>query len=156
MSMYIKPFDIHIMKKEFVNNTYDGYINKNNNVCFAEGEFECDITQFIPGSYIDEEGYLVDSKGLKYDFTDAEAKVEVGLKDIEIIDNEDDGVVSGEIISIIYKGDHYQIIIRTDNYDDFVVDTQWTWNEYDRVSVKIPKEKLKVTLKQEVKKYVKD
>ena len=156
MSMFIKPFDIHIMKKEFVSNTYDGYIDKYNNVCFADGEFECDITQFVPGSSIDEEGYLIDSKGLKYDFTDADVKVEVGLKDIEIIDNEDDGNVCGEIISIIYKGDHYQVIIRTDNYDDFVVDTQWTWNEFDRVSVKIPKDKIKITLKQEAKKYVKD
>ena len=156
MGMYIKPFDIHIMKKEFVSNVYDGYIDKNNNVCFAEGEFECDITQFIPGSTVDEEGYLVDVKGNKYDFTDADVKVEVGLKDIEIIDNEEDGNVCGEIISIIYKGDHYQVIIRTENYDDFVCDTQWTWNEYDKVSVKIPKEKIKLTLKQEVKKYVKD
>ena len=89
----------------------------------------------------------------EYDFT---AQLDGFRHQLWIIDNEDDGVVCGEIISIIYKGDHYQIIIRTDNYDDFVVDTQWTWNEYDRVSVKIPKEKLKVTLKQEVKKYVKD
>ena len=30
MSIYIKPFDIHIMKKEFTMNTYNGYIDKNN------------------------------------------------------------------------------------------------------------------------------
>ena len=156
MSMNIRPVDIHIMAKEFVSNVYDGYIDKNNYACFADGEFECDITQLIPGSIVDEEGYLVDSKGIKYDLTDADIKVEVGLKDIEIIDNEEEGVITGEIVSIIYKGDHYQVIIRTENYDDFVADTQWTWNEYDQVGIKIPKEKIKITLKQEVKKYVKD
>ena len=67
--------------------------------------------------------------------------------------NEEDGIVSGQIISIIYKGDHYQIIIRTDEYDDFVVDTEWTWNEFDRVSVNIPKDKIKMTLKNEAKTY---
>ena len=92
---------------------------------------------------------MVDEKGVQHDLTDRDVKVEVGLKDIEIIDNEDDGVVSGEIISILYKGDHYQIIIRTQEEDDFVVDTEYTWNEFDRVSVKIPKDKIKLTLKPE-------
>ncbi len=149
----IDPDSIHIMKKEFVSNVYEGYITKNNLVEFAEGEFECDVTQLIPNSHLDEEGYLIDDKGKKYDLTDAPVKVEVDLKDIEIIDNEEDGVVSGQIISIIYKGDHYQIIIRTDEYDDFVVDTEWTWNEFDRVSVNIPKDKIKMTLKNEAKTY---
>ena len=156
MSIYIKPFDIHIMKKEFVSNTYEGYIDKNNNVVFAEGEFECDVTQLIPKSHLDEEGYLIDEKGIKYDLTDADVRVEVGLKDIEIIDNEEDGNVSGEIVSIIYKGDHYQVIIRTEAYDDFVADTEYTWNEFDKVSIKIPKKCIKLTLKREAKEYVKD
>ena len=156
MSIYIKPFDIHIMKKEFVSNVYDGYITKNNDVVFADGEFECDVTQLIPKSHLDEEGYLIDEKGLKYDLTDADVKVEIGLKNIEIIDNEEDGNVCGEIVSIIYKGDHYQVIIRTEQYDDFVVDTEYTWNEFDKVSIKIPKEYIKLTLKHEAKEYVKD
>jgi len=156
MSMYVKPFDIHIMAKSYVTNIFDGYITKNNTVCFAEGEFECDVESLIPGAKLDEDGYLVDQKGLVYDLTDADVKVEVGFNDIEIIDNEDDGVISGEIISIIYKGDHYQIIIRTENYDDFVVDTEWTWNEFDKVSINIKPENIKMTLKLEAKKYVKD
>ena len=84
MSIYIKPFDIHIMKKEFVSNTYEGYIDKNNNVVFAEGEFECDVTQLIPKSHLDEEGYLITADGEKIDLTDVDVNVEVGLKDIEI------------------------------------------------------------------------
>jgi spermidine/putrescine transport system ATP-binding protein len=92
-----------------------------------------------------------DEKGIKHDLTDVDVKVTVGFEDIEIIDNEDDGVVAGEIIQIIYKGDHYQIIIRTEEEDDFVVNTEYTWNEFDRVSVKIAKEKIKLSLKTETK-----
>ena len=155
MSIYIKPFDIHIMKKEFTTNTYNGYIDKNNNVIFADGKFECDVTQLIPGSKLDEEGYLIGPDGVMYDLYDADVKVSVGLKAIEIIDNDEDGTVAGEIVSIIYKGDHYQVIIRTDEDEDFVVDTEYTWNEFDKVSVKIKPENIHMKLVKEAKNYVK-
>ncbi len=145
----IDPESIHIMAKEFVSNVYDGYITKKNTVCFADGEFECDVTQLYPNSHLDDEGYLITEKGEKIDLTDVDVTVEVGLKDIEIIDNDEDGDACGSIVSIIYKGDHYQIIIRTDEEEeDFVVDTEYTWNENDRVSVKIPKDKIVMKLKQ--------
>ena len=156
MSIYIKPFDIHIMKKEFTKNTYDGYIDKYNNVIFADGKFECDVTQLIPGSKLDEEGYLVGPDGTMYDLYDADVKVTVDLKAIEIIDNDEDGTVAGEIVSIIYKGDHYQVIIRTDEDEDFVVDTEYTWNEFDKVSVKIRPENIHMKLVKEANNYVKD
>ena len=154
-SIFVKPFDIQIMAKEFTENVYDGYIDKNNNVVFADGTFECDVTQLIPGSHLDEDGYLVDANGTLYDLYDADVKVTVGLKDIEIIDNDEDGVVAGEIVSIIYKGDHYQVIIRTEEDEDFVVDTEWTWNEFDRVSIAIKKEDIHMKLVKEAKEYVK-
>ena len=153
MSIFIKPNDIQIMKKEFTTNEYTGYIDKNNDVVFAEGKFECDITQLVPGSSVDDEGYVVGPDGKIYDFTDADVKVSVGLKAIEIIDNDEDGTVAGEIVSIIYKGDHYQVIIRTDDDEDFVVDTEWTWNEFDTVSVKIDPSKIKLKLKADLSKY---
>ncbi|MCI6734045.1 MAG: ABC transporter ATP-binding protein [Clostridia bacterium] len=147
-SVIIKPDDIHIMAKEFDCNRYDGYITKKNTVCFADGEFACDVTQLYEGSHLDEEGYLITADCEKIDLTDVDVSVEVGLKDIEIIDNDVDGDACGTIIQIVYKGDHYQIIIRTDKEEeDFVVDTEYTWNENDRVSVKIPADKIKLKLK---------
>ena len=152
VSIIIKPEDIHIMKKEFSSNTYIGYITKKNTVCFGDGEFECDVTQLYPNSYLDEEGYLITEKGEKIDLTDVDVNVEVGLKDIEISDDASLGGAVGNIISIIYKGDHYQLIVRTDEEEeDFVLDTEDTWNENDRVSVIIPKEKIKLSLKVENK-----
>ncbi len=150
VSIIIKPDDIHIMKKEYLVNSYDGFITKDNRVAFAEGEFDCDVTKLYPGSRLDEEGYLITADNQKLDLNETPVKVEVPLDKIEIIDNEVDGTVSGEIISIIYKGDHYQVIIRTpEEEEDFVVDTEYSWNENDKVSVKIdPKD---ITLKLKVK-----
>ncbi len=152
VSLYIKPNDIHIMAKEFSSNKYDGYITKKNTVCFGDGEFECDVTQLYPGSFLDEEGYLITAEGEKIDLTDVDVNVEVGLKDIEISDDEEAGGAIGNIVSMIYKGDHYQLIVRTDeNEEDYVFDTEDTWNENDRVSVIIAKDKIKLSLKQEIK-----
>ena len=152
VSIFIKPNDIHIMEKEFSSNKYDGYITKYNTVCFGDGEFECDVTQLYPNSILDEEGYLITAEGERIDLTDVDVNVEVGLKDIEISDHAEDGGAVGNIISMIYKGDHYQLIVRTDeNEEDFVFDTEDTWNENDRVSVIIPKDKIKLSLKQEIK-----
>ena len=152
VSLKIEPNDIHIMEKEFSSNKYDGYITKKNTVCFGDGEFECDVTQLYPGSFLDEEGYLITADGDRLDLTDVEVGVEVGLKDIEISDDENAGGAIGNIVSMIYKVDHYQLIVRTDeNEEDFVFDTEDTWNENDRVSVIIPKDKIKLSLKQEIK-----
>ncbi len=148
VSIIIKPDDIHIMKKEYLVNSYDGYITKDNKVCFAEGEFDCDVTKLYQGSTLDEEGYLITEDGQKLDLTDTPVKVEVPLDKIEIIDNESDGEACGQIISIIYKGDHYQVIIRTfEEEEDFVVDTEYLWNENDKVSVKIAPEDITLKLK---------
>ena len=66
---------------------------------------------------------------MKYDFTDADVKAEIGLNDIEILDDDESGIVRGEIVSIIYKGDHYQLTIRTPEDEDFVLDTEYTYDE---------------------------
>ncbi len=152
VSLFIKPSDIHVMEKEFSSNKYEGYITKNNTVIFGDGEFECDVTSLYEGSSLDEEGYLITKDGEKIDLTDVDINVEVGLKDIEISDDAKAGGAIGKIVSMIYKGDHYQLIVRTEeNEEDYVFDTEDTWNENDIVSVIIPKEKIKLSLKQEVK-----
>ena len=157
VSVNIAPDLIHIMKKTIVSNVYDdAYIDNDNRVIIAGGAFDCDVTQLIPGSSLDEEGYVIAPDGKKYDFKDADVLVDVSLSDIEIIDNEEDGVVCGKIVSMIYLGNHYQVLIRTEDDEDFVADTEYTWNEFDRVSVRIPAEKIRMTLRGEVSKYVKD
>ena len=148
IGMNIPAQEIHIMKRKYTSNIYDGVITKRNTVEFADGEFECDVTQLYPGSHLDEEEYLVTADGEKIDLTGTEVTVEVGLEDITISDDAEAGGAQGHIISIIYKGDHYRVIVRTDeSEEDFVFATDDLWNENDFVSVIIPKDKIKLTLK---------
>ena len=143
----IAPDEIHVMKKEFTVNRFDGTITKKNTVEFGDGEFECDVTQLYPGSHLDEEEYLITAKGEKIDLTDVPVTVEVGLGDIRMSDDREEGGAEGNIISLIYKGDHYRYIVRTENEEDYVLDSEDLWNENDHVSLIIPKEKIKLTLK---------
>ena len=106
------------------------------------------MTALYPGSHIDEEDYLITATGERIDLTGTEVKIEVGLGDIEISDDAEAGGTTGHIISIIYKGDHYRLIVRTEeSEEDFVFMTNDLWNENDFVSVIIPKEKIKLSLK---------
>ena len=147
VAIIVKPEDIHIMKKEYTSNEYIGYINKANKVCFAEGTFDCDVTQLYPNSHLDEEGYLITAENEKLDLNDVDVIVNVPIEKIEIVDSDENEAI-GSIISIIYKGDHYQVIVRTFNEEeDFIVDTDYLWNEGDNVQVKIKPEDISLKLK---------
>ncbi len=150
IGMRVEPDGIHLMRKVYTVNKYDGVITKNNTVEFGDGEFECDLTQLYPNSVIDEEGYLVTAQGEKLDLTGIEVEVEVDTHDMEMSDDKSAGGVVGNIISMIYKGDHYRYIVRTDeNEEDYVLSCPDMWNTGDLVSIIIPREKIKLRLKTE-------
>ena len=147
VGLVINPDGIHVMKKIFRMNKFTGVITKHNTVEFGDGEFECDVTQLYPGSHLDEEGYLITAKGEKLDLTGTEVNVEVGLHDITMSDNLEEGGAQGHIISLIYKSEYYRYIVRTENEEDYVLACEDLWNENDLVSLLIPKEKIRLTLK---------
>lgn len=147
VGLSVDPDGIHVMKKKFRVNKFSGVITKRNTVEFGDGEFECDVTQLYPGSRLDEEGYLITAKGEKLDLTDVEVNVEVGLHDITMSDNPDEGGAQGNIISLIYKSEYYRYIVRTENEEDYVLACEDLWNENDFVSLIIPKDKIRLTLK---------
>ena len=148
IGLRIEPDGIHLMEKVYTVNKYDGVITKNNTVEFGDGEFECDITQLYAGSHIDEEGYLITAQGEKLDLTDTEVTVEVDTHSIQMTDDKDAGGAQGNIISMIYKGDHYRYIVRTEeNEEDYVFSCPDLWNTGDLVGIIIPKDKIKLALK---------
>lgn len=147
IGMRIEPDGIHLMKKVYTVNKYRGVITKNNTVEFGDGEFDCDVTSLYPSSHLDEEGYLITANGEKLDLTGTEVEVEVDTHDIEMSDDKSAGGVVGNIISMIYKGDHYRYIVRTEeNEEDYVLSCPDMWNVDDLVSLIIPKDKIKLTL----------
>ncbi len=150
----VEPENIQIMKKELTKNLYpEAYLDKNNKLIISDAQFEVDVSQLLKGSHVDDELYLIAENGKKYDLDDADVIAEIGLSDIEIVDGYDNGNANGVVVSTIYIGDHYQVIVRTEQEEDFVVDTQYTWNEGDLVSVIVKPEKIALTLKGNIEKY---
>ena len=153
VSIEIDPENIQIMKKELTKNVYpEAYLDNKNRLVISDATFDVDVTQLLKGSKVDEGDYLVFGDQ-KYDLDDADVIAEIGLDKIEILDGYDRGNANGVIISTIYKGDHYQVMIRTDEEEDFIVDTQDTWNEGDQVSVVVKPKDISIVLKGDIKKY---
>ena len=157
VGLIIEPDSIHIMKKEFTTNIYtDASITRDNKVLIDDTPFDCNVTQLIPTSYFDEEGYLVSKETKKrYDLTDANVVAEVDIADVKLVDDIDseEAIVVGEIIDSVYKGDHYQMIVRTENEEDFVVVTPYTYDINDKVGINIKPEKIRLRLKKEISNY---
>ena len=147
VGLSVEPINIQIMKKPFVSNFYDGYITKDYGVEFANAEFDIDILGLFPGSKINEEEILVDENGQEINVTDMEVNVEVPFDAITISDDLNSSDIQGNIISLIYLGDHYEIMVRTDDEEDFILNTPDLWNENDRVCVIIDKSKINVSRK---------
>ena len=135
IGLTVDPINIQIMKKPFVSNFYDGYITKDYKVDFAGSDFELDILPLFPGASYDEEGTLIDENKQEIAVNNMEINVEVPFEAITISDDLEASDIHGNIISLIYIGDHYEIIVRTDDEEDFVLSTPDLWNENDRVSV---------------------
>ena len=147
ISIDIDPDSIHLIENNLTTNDFEGIITKHNTVEFADGEFECDLTQLYPNSkYVDD--VLVDEKGNEIDVVGKEVSVSIPVfGSIEMSDDADKGGTTGNIISLIYKGDQYQYIVRTENEYDFIFDDEDLWNENDFVSLIIPKENISLKLK---------
>lgn len=120
IGIYIKPFDFHIMHKSRIINTLEGKIYDENVVEFCGGRFPC-VSALPAGTPV---------------------KVTVDFDDVELTDDEQDGVIGATIISSIYKGSYWQYIVRTDDYYDFFVDNDYEWTLNDRVGIKIAPDKI--------------
>ena len=147
VSLNVEPVNIQIMKKPFVSNFYDGYITKDYKVEFANAEFDVDILPLFPGAHINEDEVLIDDKGNEIDVVDMEINVEVPFDAITISDDPDASEIHGNIISLIYLGDHYEIMVRTEEEEDFILNTPFLWNENDEVSVIIDQSKIHLSRK---------
>ena len=119
VGLLVKPEDIQVMKKERLCNTFRGVMKEGNKVEFLDADWEVTermAERFRPGEEVD---------------------VEIDFGRINLQDDEDDGVLSGEVHFILYKGDHYHLTVRTDDGDDLFVDTNDIWDDGDRVGIKI-------------------
>jgi len=119
VGLLVKPEDIQVMHKDYECNMFEGEVLEGGKVKFLDEEWdllERQAERFEPGE---------------------KCRVEVDFNHINLQDDEEDGVLCGEVYFILYKGDHYHLTIRTDDGDDIFVDTNDVWDDGDRVGVKI-------------------
>lgn len=92
ISIDIDPDSIHLIENNLTTNDFKGIITKHNTVEFADGEFECDLTQLYPNSkYVDD--VLVDEKGNEIDVVGKEVSVSIPVfGSIEMSDDADKGL----------------------------------------------------------------
>lgn len=146
LGLRIEPDGIHVIPSDTTINLYDGVITALNKVAFAEGEFDCDVTKLYPGSRIENNG-LLDRDGKKIGVIGTDVRVKIPAAAVTMSDELEAGTVTGHIISLIYKGDHYHYIVRTKNGADIHLHDQDLWNEGDHVSIAVPAESIQLSLK---------
>lgn len=124
VGLLVKPFDIHVMKKERTCNTFEGKLIDATHVEFLGCTFECTEVQDIePGSSV---------------------LVEIDFRNVILEDNEEDGHLTGEVKFILYKGNHYHLTVFTDWDEDIFVDTTDVWDDGDRVGITIAPENIRI------------
>ena len=124
VGLLVKPFDIHVMKKERTCNSFEGKLIDATHVEFLGCTFECTEVQDIePGSSV---------------------RVEIDFRNVILEDNEEDGHLTGEVKFILYKGNHYHLTVFTDWDEDIFVDTTDVWDDGDRVGITIAPENIRI------------
>jgi spermidine/putrescine transport system ATP-binding protein len=105
------------------------------------------VASLISGATVNADGVIIDSHGDELDVDKIKIIVSVKPDDIEMSDDISAGIMKGHIINLIYKGDHYSYVVRTDDDEDFIVHDEDLWNMDDYVSLIIPKERFSFALK---------
>ena len=124
VGLIIRPADIQVMHKERTRNVFEGEIVSENKVSFLGEEWECEPqTEFSAGQKV---------------------TVEVDFSKVELIDHPEEGVLSGEVYFLLYKGDHYHLTIRTEDSDYVWVDTNDIWDKGDLVGINIAPKDIKI------------
>ncbi len=124
VGMLIKASDIQVMKKERLCNTFQGTVVDENHVRFLGTTFECAGTQ-----------------GLE---ADTDVLVNVDFADVVLQDYEEEGMVSGTVTFILYKGNHYHLTVTTGEGENIYADTNDIWDDNDNVGVSIAPQAIRI------------
>ncbi len=124
VSLLVKPNDIHVMKKERLINTFEGVVIDKTQVRFLGHTFKLDEKISVANG--------------------SKVKVAVDFNKIILQDNEEDGMIRGDVRFILYKGDHYHLTVVTKDQEHIFVDTNDVWDDGDRIGITIPPESIQI------------
>ena len=147
VGMKVDPDNIHIMIAEDHTNYFTVDINENFRLEFNGKPLDTSVTKIIKGSRRNEDGTLVDANGEPIDPVRTRIIAAIAPQDIKMTDHVEEGLVDGYISNLIYKGDHYSYVIRTELEQDFIVDDEYLWNMDDHVGLIMPVEKMNFRVK---------
>ena len=92
VSMFIRPDDIHIMKKEKNSNIINAKVLNETEIEFADGTFNYDKKTFENAGYSEN------------DYIKEDVKISIDFDKIDLTDYEDSAPIAGNIVSSIFKG----------------------------------------------------
>ncbi|MCI6164981.1 MAG: polyamine ABC transporter ATP-binding protein [Lachnospira sp.] len=142
----LEPDGIHIMIAEDHTTSFVAGVNSDYTLDFNGKVINCDLTKVVNKSAM-KDGTLIDENGEVIDISKLKIVVSIQPYDIKMSDEIDAGLVSGHIINLIYKGDHYSYVVRTEFGHDLIVDDEYLWNMDDQVGLIMPEDKMKFQLK---------
>ena len=122
--LYIDPDDIQVMKKEREANTYAGKVVREGKVEFLDTEFSCDTTGFQEGD---------------------DVVATIRFEKVDLLDNDDDADLTGNVVFILYMGNHYHLTVKTEAGENIWVDTNDIWDKGDFVGIKILPEDIQLS-----------
>ena len=124
VGLLIRPADIQVMHKERTCNTFEAEVVDSTHVKFLGETFECEaVTEYETG---------------------AKVNVQVAFSKVDLIDHPEEGILSGLVHFLIYKGDHYHLTILTDDGYHIWVDTNDIWDKGDLVGINIAPKDIKI------------
>ena len=152
VGLVIPPDNIHIIPYDTSINHYTGTIE-----AYVDGEgfyihMDSEDTVWIAGTEqlfkgaVMNNGILTDVNGQQIMFEGLRAEASFLPKDAGLSDDIDAGLVAGYVCNFIYIDDHYRYRIKSRAEEDYIVDSQYLWNNDDEVSVIIPWDKISYEL----------
>ena len=147
VGMKVDPDNIHIMVADDTTNYFLADLSSDFRLEFNGKRLETSVTKIIKGSHRNEDGTIVDGNGDVIDPARTRIMVSIQPEDIRMTDQVEEGLVDGYISNLIYKGDHYSYVVRTELEQDFIVADEYLWNMDDHVGLIMPVEKMSFTLK---------
>ena len=118
----VQPEGIHVMKAENLENRVNATVIDTDHIEMLGARFLCQ-----------KHGFLKDES----------VTASFGFN-IELTDNKEDGMTSGVIRFILYKGNHYHLTVETPDHQKIYVDTTDIWETSDTVGIKIQPEEIRV------------
>lgn len=143
VGLYVAPENIQIMHKEHVDNTLPIEFLSNKTFDLLDATYEFSPADCFENCTYDEDNDVLTIDGKEYTLKGTEGKVSFNFYHVDMTDDEYAAPLAGNVDSMIYKGNHYLVDIKTDSGEHIYADTVYLWDKGDRVGIKVEPDKFR-------------